>query len=194
MKIFGKFRYVRPVKVGGERDVVPLEPSSVPPRSHADGVSHKVKGISWAVVTCCTRAVEAYFCSVVAAAYMDVMQYKDFTGIKWRELKAGASTTCSFTRKWSEKGFISKAGNSDSSQINTGTFFQTNLDTGSVHPSGALSPSSVDLVNFKIRPFDKQSLEKMAHNDPRVMVTIDVDYIVKCFEPKQDYTNPYPSH
>ena len=68
MKIFGKFRYVRPVKVGGERDVVPLEPSSVPPRSHADGVSHKVKGISWAVVTCCTRAVEAYFCSVVAAA------------------------------------------------------------------------------------------------------------------------------
>jgi len=125
--------------------------------------------------------------------YMDVMQYKDFAGIKWRELKAGAGTTCSFTRKWSEKGFVSKAGNHDSAQINTGTFYQTIPDSTS-HPSGALSPSSIDLVNFKIRPFDKQSLEKMAHNDPRVMVTIDVDYIVKCFEPKQDYTNPFPSH
>jgi hypothetical protein len=119
--------------------------------------------------------------------YADVQKYKHLKGLTWRELKAGPGRTSTIIHKWSEKKHTSAGHNSDIAQINTGLFHN---EQGS-YTAGGGNPSTLDKVRFDIKEFDEiDSLQKSRLSNPRVMVTIDVDYLVLCTEPRYTYSQP----
>jgi len=115
--------------------------------------------------------------------YMDVQKFAALGGVRWRELKPGCGTSATYTRKWSCKGKKNITGGmiSDSIDGGTGTF---DSSPGAAVGGNGTSPQYVDKINFKLRPFDKDSPFKEYYSDQRVMVTVDVEYIVKCTCPR----------
>ena len=117
--------------------------------------------------------------------YKDVMRYKGMKGLKWRELKAGAGQSCTITHKWSEKQFKGGEGhNTDMKQANTGLFHP---EEAGVFVDGGSSPTIPDELVFKVKQFDKASPYHRQFKNARIMVTADIEYIVKCFESKYSY-------
>lgn len=117
--------------------------------------------------------------------YKDIMRYKGMKGLKWRELKAGAGMSATITHKWSEKSFQGGAGhNTDRKQANTGLFHP---EAAGVFVDGGASPTTPDELVFKIKQFDKASPYHKQFKNARIMVTADIEYIVKCFESKYSY-------
>lgn len=117
--------------------------------------------------------------------YKDVMRYKGMKGLKWRELKAGAGQSTTIVHKWSEKSFKGGAGhNTDRKQANTGLFHP---EAAGVFVDGGSSPTTPDELVFKIKQFDKKSPYHSQFKNARIMVTVDMEYVVKCFESKYSY-------
>ena len=122
---------------------------------------------------------------VALNTYEMVHRFGDIKGVKWRELKAGAAQSCSMSHKWSERRFEGGPGhNNDHKQANTGTF-QT-ADSNGVFSGGA-SPTTPDKLNIRIQPFDQSSNNHQAFTRARILMTVHIDYIVKCFEQKAAY-------
>jgi hypothetical protein len=119
--------------------------------------------------------------------YADVQKYKHLKGLTWRELKPGVGATSTIIHKWTEKGLTALGMNTDYRQINTGLFHN---EQGS-WTSGGASPTTLDHVRFNIKEFDEyNSINKSKLSNPRIMVTIDVDYLVLCSEPRYSYSQP----
>lgn len=119
--------------------------------------------------------------------YADVQKYKHLKGLTWRELKAGSGQSATIVHKWTEKGLTALGMNTDYRQINTGLF---NNEQGSWTTGGA-NPTTLDHVRFNIKEFDELwSINKSKLSNPRIMVTIDVDYLVLCTEPRYTYSQP----
>ena len=117
--------------------------------------------------------------------YEMVHRFSDIKGVKWRELKAGPAQSTSMTHKWSERRFEGGPGhNNDHKQANTGTF-QTADSNGTF--SGGGSPLTPDKLNINIKPFDQTTNNHQAFTRARILMTIHVDYVVKCFEQKASY-------
>lgn len=117
--------------------------------------------------------------------YKDIMRYKGMKGLKWRELKPGAGQSCTIVHKWSERNFAGGAGhNTDRKQANTGLFHPENAG---VFTHGGTSPTTPDELVFKVKQFDKASPYHRQYKNARIMVTADIEYLVKCFEAKYTY-------
>ena len=117
--------------------------------------------------------------------YVTFQRYKHLPGINWRELKAGAGQKASLVTKWSEKGITALGMNTDRVQINSGLFHN---EQGSWTQGGS-DPTTVDHIKFNIQPFDSASPYKTKYGQPRVLVTVDIDFLVKCTEPRFTYSN-----
>jgi len=117
--------------------------------------------------------------------YVSLQKFKHLPGINWRELKAGAAQKASIVNKWSERGLQALGMNTDKAQINGGLFHN---EQGS-WTSGGSNPSQLDHVTYNLKPFDGASSYKTKYSQPRVLVTIDIDYLVKCSEPRFTYSN-----
>ena len=86
---------------------------------------------------------------------------------------------------WSERGIQALGMNTDKQQINGGLFHN---EQGS-WTDGGTSPTTVDYVTYNLKPFDGASPYKTKYGKPRALVTIDIDYLVKCSEPRFSYSN-----
>lgn len=146
---------------------------------------------AWQDVNSMVRGAESeigtFSGATLMRGYADVQKYKHLKGITWRELKAGSGSTSTIIHKWNEKKHSSAGHNNDIAQINTGTFLN---EQGSWTTGGA-NPTTLDKVRFDIKEFDElDSINKSKLSNPRVMVTIDVDYLVLCTEPRYTYSQP----
>ena len=121
----------------------------------------------------------------ICSDYVSLQKFKHLPGINWRELKAGAAQKTSLVTKWSEKGITALGMNTDKVQINSGLFHNEQGYTW----AGGGNPTTVDYVTYNLKPFDGASPYKTKYGQPRVLVTIDIDYLVKCTEPRFTYSN-----
>ena len=120
--------------------------------------------------------------------YPSLRKHAFLKGIKYRELKAGSGTSCTLVHKYSER-YLRKAGNdTDYRAANTGSFPRPHLPNGTAAYEGS-SPTTVDTLSFKIKPYDDHSHHNHAYKHARVMVCIDQEFLVKCFEPKYSYAS-----
>lgn len=146
---------------------------------------------AWQDVNSMVRGAESEVTSLngktLLRGYADVQKYKHLKGLDWRELKAGSGSSSTIIHKWSEKKHSSAGHNNDIAQINTGTFLN---EQGSWTTGGA-NPTTLDKVRFDVKEFDENhSILKSKLSNPRIMVTIDVDYLVLCTEPRYTYSQP----
>ena len=127
--------------------------------------------------------------------YADVLQSKARPGLHWRELKAGHGTKMTYTHKFSEKELARGAmtDNSDYRQLNAGLFYQTTDEEAGLPQVGrsAASPMHRREVSIRLKPFDKLSPYRNAMTCGRVLVTSTIEYLVKAYEPRQDFNTKF---
>ncbi len=155
---------------------------------------------------------------VTIDTYKEVRQYQHLRGVQWRELKAGAAQKATISSTFSERA-METLNNANNQQLqNTGQFhddgiqyydptanggvggmivnaFKNGVDAtlGYItndYSKGAKAPLTVDHCRLMIKPFDELSQHKHTYGQARILVTCDIEYAVKCSEPRYDYSNP----
>lgn len=114
--------------------------------------------------------------------YKDLRQFAHLKGIQWREIKAGPAQKATIVHKFTEKSLRKVGGDTDYRSYNTGQF--PLADNGTNQSHAGTSPPQVDDMILKLKPFDTMSAHKRAYNNARFLVTIDQEFICKCWEPK----------
>lgn len=119
--------------------------------------------------------------------YTDLRKYQHLKGLQWRELKAGPAQKTSLVHKFSEKTLKSTGNNTDYRQQNTGSFPQE--DTQSMTSHNGVPPITEDKMILKIKPFDKTSEHKQTYSQARLLVTVDMEFIVRCDEARYAFSH-----
>lgn len=122
------------------------------------------------------------------SSFEDLHQYQNRPGLKWRELKAGQGHTATFVHKFSERDITRYNSNSDKPQLNEGHFYQ-NTHTDPEHARQAQSPMHSEEVRVRIKPFDSATALRLQTTNPRIMMTMKLEHLVKVWEPRNEFAS-----